>query len=199
MNGRNAQPDDIGRIYRRRKRLVLFTSIPFFALAAVALLARITSGRFLGIPFSTAGPVAYVTFLATLVGHVLIRRCPVCERYLGVVGASTFCPKCGTRLVGPAPLRGEDRGGKRPVDPGLGFKIWTAVLSVFVAAMLFPAIVGRQGVKTSLLITFLAVCAIWGMYYAISGLINWAVAEELKRRERKRKGGSAEPSGRDGR
>ena len=30
--------------------------------------------------------------------------------------------------------------------PGIGFKIWTTILSVFVAVMLFPNIVGRRGV-----------------------------------------------------
>jgi hypothetical protein len=70
--------------------------------------------------------------------------------------------------------------------PGLGFKIWTASLSVFVAVMLFPNIVGRHGVWKSLLITALAVGAIWMMYFVISRLINWAVSEELKKRELKR-------------
>lgn len=70
--------------------------------------------------------------------------------------------------------------------PGLGFKIWTAILSVFVAVMLFPNIVGKHGVWKSLLITALAVGAIWLMYFIISRLINWAVSEELKKREFKR-------------
>ena len=70
--------------------------------------------------------------------------------------------------------------------PGLGFKIWTASLSVFVAVMLFPNIVGLHGVWKSLLITALAVGAIWLMYFVISWLINWAVSEELKKRELKR-------------
>jgi hypothetical protein len=70
--------------------------------------------------------------------------------------------------------------------PGLGFKIWTAILSVFVAVMLFPNIVGRHGVWKSLLITALAVGAIWMMYFVISRLISWAVSEEFKKRELKR-------------
>ena len=40
-----------------------------------------------------------------------------------------------------------------PAKPGFGFRIWTAGLSVFVAVMLFPNIVGRHGVARSLLIT----------------------------------------------
>jgi len=67
--------------------------------------------------------------------------------------------------------------------PGLGFKIWTTLLSVFVALMLFPNIVGKHGVWKSLLITALAVGAIWLMYFVIGRLINWAVSEELKKRE----------------
>jgi len=66
--------------------------------------------------------------------------------------------------------------------PGLGFKIWTALLSVFVALMLFPNIVGKHGVGKSLLITALAVGAIWLMYFVIGRVINWAVSEELKRK-----------------
>lgn len=76
------------------------------------------------------------------------------------------------------------------VKSGLGYKIWTAALSVFVAVMLFPAIVGRHGVAKSLAITAFAVGAIWTMYFVIGRIINGAVAKELKRR-------SAETEARD--
>jgi|GEM_PF-846494 len=66
--------------------------------------------------------------------------------------------------------------------PGLGFKIWTAALSVFVAVILYPNIVGKHGVARSLFFTALAVGAIWLMYFVIGRLINGAVAKELKRR-----------------
>lgn len=66
--------------------------------------------------------------------------------------------------------------------PGLGFKIWTAALSVFVAILLYPNIVGKHGVEKSLLITVLAVGAIWLIYLVIGRLINRAVSEELKRK-----------------
>jgi len=75
---------------------------------------------------------------------------------------------------------------KMTAKPGIGFKIWTTILSMFVAVMLFPNIVGKHGVWKSLLITALAVGAIWLMYFVISRLINWAVSEELKKRELKR-------------
>ena len=68
-----------------------------------------------------------------------------------------------------------------PAKPGIGFKIWTTVLSVFVAAMLFPAIVGRHGIARSLAITALAVGVIWVMYFVLGWIINDAVARELKR------------------
>jgi hypothetical protein len=68
--------------------------------------------------------------------------------------------------------------------PGLGFKIWTAFLSAFVAVLLFPNIAGKHGVKKSLLITFLAVCTIWLMYFLVGRVIAWAVSEELKRKAR---------------
>jgi hypothetical protein len=96
----NVPTKNLGELVRKRKKLVGLTSIPFFVLAAVAVLSRMTAGRFLGIPFSIAGPVAYITFLATLVVHILIWRCPVCRGYLGLVGSSKFCPKCGTQLTG---------------------------------------------------------------------------------------------------
>jgi hypothetical protein len=74
--------------------------------------------------------------------------------------------------------------------PGLGFKIWTTGLSVFVAVMLYPNIVGRHGVGKSLLITALAVGAIWLMYAIIGRVIAWAVSAELKKRELKRPKGT---------
>lgn len=103
MTSPEERTKNAGGIVRRRKRLVGWTSIPFFFLAAVAILSRIISGRFLGIPFSIAGPLAYGTFLATFVVHVLIWRCPACEGTLGLVGSSTFCPKCGARFSGGTP------------------------------------------------------------------------------------------------
>jgi hypothetical protein len=69
--------------------------------------------------------------------------------------------------------------------PRNGFKIWTALLSVFVAVMLFPAIVGRHGVTKSLAITALAVGVIWVMYFGIGKLVEHAVSEELRRRSLK--------------
>jgi len=194
MNSPEERTKDLGGAYRKRKKLVSLSSVPFFVLAAVALLSRITSGRFLGIPFSIAGPVAFVTFLATFIAHVLIWRCPACGGYLGIVGSSKFCPKCGARLGGDTPGESGDKGLKAPADPGLGFKIWTVLLSVFVAVLLFPNIVHKHGVKKSLLITFLAVCAIWLMYFIVGGVIAWAVSEELKRRGRKRGDGPKDPT-----
>jgi len=76
---------------------------------------------------------------------------------------------------------------------GLGFKIWTAILSVFVAVMLYPNIVGRHGTGKSLLITALAVGAIWLMYFVIGRVIDWVVSEELKRRARKKPDDKTEP------
>ncbi len=70
--------------------------------------------------------------------------------------------------------------------PGFGFKVWTAALSVFVALMLFPNIVRKQGVGKSLVITVLAVGAIWLMYFVIGRVIDQAVSEELKRKSREK-------------
>ena len=71
----------------------------------------------------------------------------------------------------------------------LGFKIWTTLLSLFVALMLYPNIVRKHGVGKSALITALAVGAIWLMYLVIGRLINGAVAKELKKRNSERSGG----------
>lgn len=82
------------------------------------------------------------------------------------------------------------------IGAGLGPKIWTSALSIFVAVMLYPNIVGRHGVVKSLLITALAVGVIWLMYAVIGKVLNGAVAAELKRRSGgpggdERKGGGA--------
>jgi uncharacterized membrane protein (DUF485 family) len=98
MANQEEQNRNLAEVVRKRKRFVTLSSIPFFVLAAVALLSRITAGRFLGIPFSVAGPLAYMTFLATLVLHIAVWRCPACNGHLGVVGRVRFCPKCGTRF-----------------------------------------------------------------------------------------------------
>jgi dolichyl-phosphate-mannose--protein O-mannosyl transferase len=63
----------------------------------------------------------------------------------------------------------------------LGFRIWTAALSVFVALVLYPNIVRKHGVGNSLVIVALPVGAIWLMYFVIGRVINGAVAKELKR------------------
>jgi len=69
---------------------------------------------------------------------------------------------------------------------GVGFRIWTAALSVFVALLLFPNIVRQHGVGKSLVITVLAVGAIWIMYFVIGRVIDRVVAEELKRKSREK-------------
>jgi len=98
MNHPEGRIQEYQKIILKRRRLVVLSSIPFFISAALALVSRITSGRFLGIPFSVAGPISYVVFLATLVFHILVWRCPACRAYLGFVAANRFCPKCGVRF-----------------------------------------------------------------------------------------------------
>lgn len=68
--------------------------------------------------------------------------------------------------------------------PDLGFKIWTAFLSVFVTLMLF--IFGKHSFWKSLLVAAVAVGAIWMMYFVISQVISRAVSEELKKKGFKR-------------
>jgi small-conductance mechanosensitive channel len=88
--------------------------------------------------------------------------------------------------VPPLKKKARERRKGMAAKPGLGLKIWTALLSVFVAVMLYLNIVGRHGVVKSLLITTLAVGAIWLMYFVIGRVINRAVAKELRRSEFKR-------------
>jgi hypothetical protein len=68
--------------------------------------------------------------------------------------------------------------------PGTGFKVWTAVLSLTFALLLFPAIVGRHGVVMALLYTGLGVGLIWLLYFGIGRFFEWAISEKLKRRSR---------------
>ena len=75
--------------------------------------------------------------------------------------------------------------------PGTGLKIWTVVLSLAFAVLLFPNIVGRSGVWMSVFYTGLGVGLIWLLYYAIGRLIDRAVSEELKRRSRKEHDGES--------
>ncbi len=68
--------------------------------------------------------------------------------------------------------------------PGIGFKLWTAFLSVTFALILFPNIVGRNGIWMSLFYTGLGVGFIWLLYFGIGRFLEWAVSEELRRRSR---------------
>ena len=63
-----------------------------------------------------------------------------------------------------------------------GFKVWTAFLSVTFAVLLFPNIVHLHGVAMSLFYTGLGVGFIWFLYFAVGRFLEWAVAEELRRR-----------------
>jgi hypothetical protein len=98
MSSPASHSQDFAAIVRARRRLITLTSVPFFVVAAVAILARIAGGRFLGIPFSVAGPISYIVFLATLAFHIAVWRCPACKAYLGLVVLARFCPKCGVRF-----------------------------------------------------------------------------------------------------
>ncbi len=60
------------------------------------------------------------------------------------------------------------------------FKIWTAILSIVFAGLLFPNIVDIHGPFLSLVYTGLGVGFIWLLYFGIGQFIQWAVSEELK-------------------
>jgi hypothetical protein len=82
---------------KRRKRRNL-SLVPFFVFAAIALVSLFTSGGFLGIPFSVAGPVAYVTLLALIVFRIIDWRCPKCNHILSLDSNPKYCHKCGFEL-----------------------------------------------------------------------------------------------------
>jgi hypothetical protein len=63
-----------------------------------------------------------------------------------------------------------------------GAVVWTTILSVTFALLLFPSIVGLHGIGMSLLYTGLGVGFIWFLFFLIGRLVNHAVSEELKRR-----------------
>jgi rubrerythrin len=84
--------------YINRKRRRLLSTVPFFFFAAIALIARLNTGGFFGIPFSIAGPVAYATLLAVVVFRIVDWRCPVCNKILSLDSNPKFCQKCGFKL-----------------------------------------------------------------------------------------------------
>jgi hypothetical protein len=84
--------------YINRKRRRLLSTVPFFFFTAVALVARLSPGGFLGIPFSIAGPVAYASLLATIVYRIIDWRCPACNSFLSLDANPKFCQKCGFKL-----------------------------------------------------------------------------------------------------
>ena len=68
------------------------------------------------------------------------------------------------------------------VKPAKIFIIWTSLLSVAFAALLLPTIIDKYGLLLSLFYTSLGVCVIWLVYFGIGKFIDWAVDEEIKRR-----------------
>ena len=63
------------------------------------------------------------------------------------------------------------------------FKVWTALLSITFAGLLFPNIVGQYGLWISLLFTCLGVGVIWLVYFGIGQLLQWIVSKELEERD----------------
>ena len=84
--------------YINRKRRRLLSTVPFFLFAAIAIIARLNTGDFFGIPFSIAGPVAYAALLAVIVFRIVDWRCPACNRLLSLDVDPKFCQKCGFKL-----------------------------------------------------------------------------------------------------
>ncbi len=70
--------------------------------------------------------------------------------------------------------------------PNTVFKVWTILLSVVFAVMLFPNIVDKHGVWLSILFTAAGIGVIWLVYFGIGQFINWAVSKEIERRNLKR-------------
>jgi hypothetical protein len=94
----NDQAEKYRQEYANRRRRRLLSTIPFFFFAAIALIARFSTGGFFGIPFSMAGPVAYATLLAVIVFRIVDWRCPACNKILSLDSNPKFCQKCGFKL-----------------------------------------------------------------------------------------------------
>lgn len=71
-------------------------------------------------------------------------------------------------------------------QPAKIFKVWTALLSIIFAVMLFPNIIDRHGFWMSLLYTGLGVGVIWLAYFGIGQLLQWIVSKELEERNLER-------------
>jgi hypothetical protein len=84
--------------YAKKRRRRLVSTIPFFVMAAVALIARFNPGGFFGIPFRIAGPLAYAALLAVIVYRIVDWRCPSCNSFLSLDADPKFCQKCGFKL-----------------------------------------------------------------------------------------------------
>ena len=63
------------------------------------------------------------------------------------------------------------------------FRIWAIVLSVVFAVLFFPNILDEHGAPMSLLYTGMGVGIIWVVFFAVGCLVEWAVREEIKRRD----------------
>ena len=68
--------------------------------------------------------------------------------------------------------------------PATVFKVWTVLLSIIFAGLLFPNIIDQHGLWMSLLYTALGVGVIWLAYFGIGQLLQWVVSKELEERNR---------------
>ena len=62
------------------------------------------------------------------------------------------------------------------------FKIWTAILSIVFAVLLFPNILDKHGLWMSMLYTAMGIGVIWMAYYGIGRFIDWIVDKEINKR-----------------
>jgi hypothetical protein len=80
---------------RRRNQIILF-----LPLVALVVLVGLSEGRgaVLGIPMTTAGPIAIVLILCGVIFSLYNWRCPACNKHLGKGLSPRFCAKCGVEL-----------------------------------------------------------------------------------------------------
>ncbi len=65
------------------------------------------------------------------------------------------------------------------VRPPKIFKIWTAILSIVFAVLLFPNILDKHGLWMSMLYTAMGIGVIWMAYYGIGRFIDWIVNKDI--------------------
>ena len=89
---------DISREVARRRAAQIGGLVLVILFAMLALLARLSGGSLMGLPFIFWGSLAVVLLLSKIAFNIIGWRCPSCGGSLGSGYWPRFCPCCGIRL-----------------------------------------------------------------------------------------------------